>query len=93
MSDKTEGKQDAKQLTKTTTLEINETNKIKELCKILGGFTESEKEKQLQERQKVEEEWKEMEEVNNLSKVNQIGQSEALGLKGKEEKNHNLPKI
>ena len=49
--------QDAKQLTETATMEINETNKIKELYKILGEFTESEKEKQLKERQQVEGEW------------------------------------
>jgi len=31
------------QLTETATLEINETKKIKELYKIMGEFTESEK--------------------------------------------------
>ena len=85
--------QDAKQLTETATLKINETNKIKELYKILGEFTVSEKEKQLKESQKVEEEWKEMEDINNLSKVNQIGQLEVLELKEKERNNYNLPKI
>ena len=44
MSDKTEGNQDAKHLTETDTLKINETNKIKELYKMIGGVTESEKE-------------------------------------------------
>ena len=35
--------QDANKLTATATLKINETNKIKELYKIIGEFTESEK--------------------------------------------------
>ena len=43
MSEKAEGNQDVKQLPETATLEINEANKIKELCELLGGFTESEK--------------------------------------------------
>ena len=46
---------DAEQLTETATLKINEANKIKELYKIIGEFTESEKENQLGERQKIEE--------------------------------------
>ena len=60
--------------------------KLKSFTKYWGGFTESEKGKQLKEKQKVEEEWGEVEEINNLSKVNQSGQSGALELKGKEGK-------
>ena len=36
--------QDVKQLTETATLEINEASKIKELYKIIGPFTEPERE-------------------------------------------------
>ena len=35
--------QDSKQLTEFSTLKINEASKIKELYKIIGGFTEYEK--------------------------------------------------
>ena len=44
--------QDVNQLTEWATLKINETNKIKELYKVIGEFTESEKEKQLEGKQK-----------------------------------------
>ena len=81
--------QDVNQLTEMATLKINETNKIKELYKIIGEFTESEKEKQMKERQKFEEEWKEMEAINNSQKVNQTDQLEALRFKMKA-KIHNL---
>ena len=83
--------QDMNQLTETATLKIEEANKIRELYKIIGEFTESEKGKQLGERQKVEEEWKEMEEINNSLNVNQTDQLEALRYKMKA-KNHNLSK-
>ena len=36
--------QDVNQLTELAALKINETNKIKELYKVIGEFTESEKE-------------------------------------------------
>ena len=49
----------------------------------MGEFTESEKEKHLEERQKVEEKWNEMEEINNLENANQTDQLEALNLKTK----------
>ena len=40
---KRKGNRDVNQLTETATLKINETSKIKELYKIIGEFTESEK--------------------------------------------------
>ena len=42
---KLEENQDVNQLTELATLKINETNKIKELYKVIGEFTESEKRK------------------------------------------------
>ena len=75
--------QEANQLTELATLKINETAKIKELYKVIGGFTESEKEKHMKERQKVEEEWGEIGEINNLQSVNQTDQLVALRFKMK----------
>ena len=85
------GNQDVDQLAETATLEISEINKIQELYEIIGGFTESEKEKKMKERRKFEEEWEEMEAINNSQKVNQTDQLEALKFK-MEAKNHNLSK-
>ena len=45
------------------------------------GFTESEKEKQMKDRQKFEEEWEEMEASNNSQKANQTDPLEALRFK------------
>ena len=45
-------------------------NKIRELYKIIGEFTGSEKGKQLGERQKVETEWKEIEKIKDSLNVN-----------------------
>ena len=64
-------------------------NKIKELYKIIGEYTESEKEKQLGEKQKVQEEWGEMEDINNSLNANQSDQLEAPRYKMKA-KNHNI---
>ena len=50
---KWKGDQDANQLTETATLEISEINKIQELYEIIGGFTESEKEKKMEEKKRL----------------------------------------
>ena len=89
---KTERKSRGKSIDGKSNFKIKETNKIKELYKVVGGFTESEKGRQLKERHKAEEEWEEMEEIEKSTKANQVRKVEEMNSKEKERKIHNMSK-
>ena len=62
-------------------LKTNETNKIKELYRVIGEIPKTEKERNAKESQKVGEEWKAMGEICDVDIANQTDQLGALGFK------------
>ena len=74
--------QDVGRITEVAVLKINETDKIREHYRAIGGIPETEKERKVNKSQEVEgEEWKGMGEIPEVNIDNQIDQLEALRFK------------
>ena len=72
--------QDVDRIAELSTSGIDEMNKIKELYRAISEIPETEKEKNVRERQKVEEEWKAMGEISEVQSANQTGQPGSVGI-------------
>ena len=70
--------------------EINEANKIRELCRALCKIPENEKEKDANKRKEVGKEWQVMGEISEVNSADKIGQLEALRFEMKSG-NYKLP--
>ena len=80
MSEETEGKSRRESNHGNSNIKINETDKIKELYGAISEIPETEKVKNVKERQKVEEEeWKAVGDIDKVQSANQADQLGALG--------------
>ena len=82
--------QDFNLITDAAVLKINETGKIRELCRALSEIPATATEKELKAKQEVANEWKAIEEIQVVNIDGQIDQLEALRFKMKLG-NFNLP--
>ena len=74
-------------ITEVAVLEINETNKIRELYRGIGEIPETEKEKDANKRQEVENGWAAMGGISEVNSADRIGQLAALRFEMKSKKN------
>ena len=82
--------QDVNLITDAAVLEINESGKIRELCRAIGEIPETAKKKELKEKREVAKDWAELGEIREVNSADKIGQLEALRFK-MNSGNSNLP--